>query len=61
MAQARARRAELRRALLAGEMNGVMVEIEVPERMPPMVEVFSGTGSEEMGINFQDWLGGLLP
>jgi len=61
VAQARARRAEVRRALLAGELDDQVVEIEVPERMPPMVEVFSGTGTEEMGINFQDWLGGLLP
>jgi ATP-dependent HslUV protease ATP-binding subunit HslU len=61
MAEARARRAEVRRALIAGEFDGTMVEIEVPERVPPMVEVFSGTGAEEMGINFQDWLGGLLP
>jgi len=61
MAQARTRRAEVRRALLAGELDDEMIEIEVPERVPPMVEVFSGAGTEEMGINFQDWLGGLLP
>jgi ATP-dependent HslUV protease ATP-binding subunit HslU len=61
MTEARTRRAEVRRALLAGELDDEMVEIEVPERLPPMVEVFSGTGTEELGINFQDWLGGLLP
>jgi ATP-dependent HslUV protease ATP-binding subunit HslU len=61
MGEARAKRGELRRTLLAGEMGEEMVEIEVPERLPPMVEVFSGTGNEEMGINFQDWLGGLMP
>lgn len=61
MAEARMRRAEVRRALLAGEIETEMVEIEVPDRVPPMIEVFGGTGVEEMGINFQDWLGGLMP
>lgn len=61
MTEARAKRGELRRALLAGELGDEMVEVEVPERLPPMVEVFSGAGNEEMGINFQDWLGGLMP
>ena len=28
---------------------------------PPMVEVFSGTGMEEMGINMADLFGGMLP
>lgn len=61
MAEARMRRAEVRRALLAGEIETEMVEIEVSDRVPPMIEVFGGTGVEEMGINFQDWLGGLMP
>lgn len=61
LAQARLKRAEVRRALMAGELDDEMVEIEVPDRVPPVVEVFGGTGVEEMGINFQDWLGGLLP
>ncbi len=61
LAQARLRRAEVRRALLAGELDQEMVEIEVPDRVPPMIEVFGNTGVEEMGLNFQDWLGGLLP
>ncbi len=61
LAEARVKRAETRRAITSGEMDQDMVEIEVPDRAPPVVEVFSGTGVEEMGINFQDWLGGLLP
>ncbi len=61
VAEARLRRAEVRRTLLAGELENELIEIEVPERVPPMVEVFGGTGVEEMGINFQDWLGGLMP
>ncbi|RJQ11300.1 MAG: ATP-dependent protease ATPase subunit HslU [Bacillota bacterium] len=61
MAEARLKRAEARRAILAGELDDEMVEIEVPEHLPPMVQVFGGAGAEEMGINFQDWLGGLVP
>ncbi len=38
-----------------------MVELEVEDSNPPMVEVFSGTGMEEMGINMADLFGGMLP
>jgi len=61
LAEARARRAELRRRLVAGELDEETVEIEVPERLTPVVEIFSGAGAEELGINFQDLLGGLMP
>ena len=31
------------------------------DNKPPMLEVFTGSGMEEMGINLQDMLGGLIP
>lgn len=63
--EARQRRREERergrRRLLAGEMEQEMVEIEVDDTAPPMAELFSGAGMEEMGVNLQEMLGGLLP
>ena len=61
LAEARARREELRRRLAAGELEDQMVEVEVEERQVPMVEVFSGQGVGELGINLQDVFGHLLP
>ncbi len=54
-------RERVRLRLLSGELEGEMVEIELEDSAPPMVEIFSGAGVEEMGINVQDLLGGLLP
>ncbi|MEW6307755.1 MAG: ATP-dependent protease ATPase subunit HslU [Bacillota bacterium] len=45
----------------AGELEGETVQLEVDDTQLPTVEVFSGAGVEELGINFQDMLGGLLP
>lgn len=59
--EARERRESVRERLRRGELEEVMVEIEVEDLNVPMVEVFSGAGVEEMGINFQDLLGPLLP
>lgn len=57
----RVQRQELAKRLAAGELENMMVEIEVEDNVSPMVEVFSGTGMEEMGINLQDIFGGLFP
>lgn len=61
VAQARERREEMRCRLEAGELEDQVVEIEVEDNSVPTLEVFSGQGVEEMGINFQDIFGGLLP
>jgi ATP-dependent HslUV protease ATP-binding subunit HslU len=37
------------------------VDLNVSERAMPVVEIFSNVGMEEMGINFRDMLGGLMP
>jgi len=55
------RRARLQERLERGELDQEMVEIEVEETGSPMIEVFSGQGAEEMGINLQDLVGNLLP
>ncbi len=51
----------VRESLLKGEREEETVEIEVEERKAPMVELFSGQGMEEMGINLQDVLGNIVP
>jgi ATP-dependent HslUV protease ATP-binding subunit HslU len=38
-----------------------MVEMETRQQTIPMVEVFSGQGMEEMGINLRDMLSNVLP
>jgi ATP-dependent HslUV protease ATP-binding subunit HslU len=47
--------------LKRGELEEDIVEIEVDDQRPQMIEVFSGYGMDEMGINLQDIFGGILP
>ena len=54
-------RDKLRSMLRAGQLDSRFVDIDVADRNIPMVEIFSNVGMEEMGINFKDLLGGLLP
>jgi ATP-dependent HslUV protease ATP-binding subunit HslU len=57
----RERRKEILRDLQEGKLEKELIEIEVEDSAPPMLEVFSGSGMEEMGINIQDLFGGLFP
>jgi len=50
-----------KKRLERGELEDEMVEIEVEDTSAPMLEVISAAGVEEMGVNMQDLLGGLLP
>ncbi len=54
-------REKLRGMLRAGKLDSRFVDLDVPDRSMPTVEIFSNVGMEEMGINFKDMLGGLLP
>lgn len=47
--------------LRRGELESRMVEIEVEDRRNPMLDVFSGSGMEDMSINLQDMFGSILP
>ena len=60
-AQVEALRKDLRRQLEEGLLDDQSIEIEIDDTRMPTVEVFSTTGLEEMGINFQDMLGSILP
>ncbi len=54
-------REKLRRLLREGRLDERFVELEVGDRSMPMMEIFSSSGMEELGVNFRDMLGGLLP
>ena len=54
-------REKLRERLRAGRLEEAKVEIEVEESRTPFLQVFSPQGMEEMGMNLQDMLGGMMP
>jgi ATP-dependent HslUV protease ATP-binding subunit HslU len=56
-----ATRDKLRGQLRAGRMDDRLVELETQQQATPIVEVFSGQGMEEMGINLKEMLSNLLP
>ena len=51
----------IRQKLETDELDSKTIEIETEETSPSMVEIFSGAGLDEMGFNFQDMLGGIMP
>ena len=54
-------RAEVRKRLLAGELDRQMVEIEVEENRFMTLPIWGAGGMEELGLNLQDMLGGMFP
>lgn len=54
-------RERLRSQIISGEIDDKVIEVEVEESKLPVIEIFAGTGFEEMGVNFQDMLGGMIP
>jgi ATP-dependent HslUV protease ATP-binding subunit HslU len=54
-------REKLRRMLREGKLDNRYVDLDVAERAMPMVEIFSNVGMEELGINFKDMIGSLMP
>jgi len=54
-------REKFRKYLNDGKLDDRSVDVEIQERMSPMIEVISGTGLEDMDINVKDMLGNILP
>lgn len=54
-------REKLRDLLHKGKLDDRYVDLDVADRNMPVIEIFSGTGMEEMGLNLQEMLGGMLP
>ena len=63
MAQQSSTRDKLRRLLHEGRLDERFVELEVSESsgQMPMIEIFSSSGVEDMGLNIKDMLGNLFP
>lgn len=54
-------REKFRKHLREGKFDDRFVEVDIQERSMPMIEIISGSGVEDMDINFKDMLGGLFP
>jgi len=54
-------REKLRTMLQKGKLDKRKIDLDVTAQSSPMVEIFSNTGIEEMGINVKDMLGNLMP
>jgi ATP-dependent HslUV protease ATP-binding subunit HslU len=60
-AESSSTREKLREMLREGKLDNRYVDIDISDRAVPVVEIFSSMGIEEMGINFKDMLGGIMP
>lgn len=55
-------REKIRRLLREGKLDARSVEIETQEVRPgPMIEIFSSSGVEDMGLNIKEMFGNLFP
>jgi ATP-dependent HslUV protease ATP-binding subunit HslU len=52
---------KLRAQLRAGKLDERMVELETQQQTMPMLEVFSGQGIEEVGVQLKDMLSNIMP
>lgn len=55
------RRTEMKQKLLKGELEEQVIEIEVEDAAPSMLDMFAGQGNEQMGMNMQEMFGNLMP
>lgn len=54
-------REKLRKMLIDGLLDDRIIEVEARESAMPSIEVFSGQGLEEMGIDFKEMFSNILP
>ena len=54
-------REKLRKQLKEGKLDKRLVELETRDRFVPMIEIFSGSGIEEMDINIHEMFGKMFP
>ncbi len=55
------KRKRMAHQLALGELEDYYVTIEVEEQQPSMFDMLQGSGMEQMGMNMQDALSGLMP
>ncbi len=54
-------REKLRRLLREGALDDRYVELDVPDRSAPMIEVFAGAGLEELDYSLREMLSSMMP
>ena len=55
-------REKIRRLLVEGKLDGRTVTVEIQDVRPgPMIEVFSSSGVEDMGLNIKEMFGNIFP
>nr|WP_079510230.1 HslU--HslV peptidase ATPase subunit [Mesobacillus jeotgali] len=55
------KRKNIKQKLEQGELEDELVTVEVEEQAPSMFDMLQGSGMEQMGMNMQDALSGLMP
>jgi ATP-dependent HslUV protease ATP-binding subunit HslU len=55
------KRKNIKQKLDQGELEDELVTVEVEEQTPSMFDMLQGSGMEQMGMNMQDALSGLVP
>lgn len=55
------RRRKIKFDLLSGKMEDDVIEIDVEDTAPNMMDMFAGQGNDQMGMNMQEMFGSLLP
>lgn len=55
------KRSQIKEQLAAGKLENEMIEIEVEDSSPNMMDMLSGQGPEGMGMNIQELFGQLMP
>ncbi|QED47534.1 HslU--HslV peptidase ATPase subunit [Cytobacillus dafuensis] len=56
-----AKRKVVKEKLALGELENEFITVELEEQQPSMFDMLQGSGMEQMGMNMQDALGGLIP
>ncbi|MEO2204074.1 ATP-dependent protease ATPase subunit HslU [Paenibacillus pabuli] len=55
------RRRKIKFDLLSGKLEEDIIEIDVEDTAPNMMDMFAGQGNDQMGMNMQEMFGSLLP
>lgn len=55
------RRRGVKFKLLAGQLEDDIIEVDVEDTAPSMLDMFAGQGNDQMGMNMQEMFGSLLP
>ncbi|PYY26790.1 ATP-dependent protease ATPase subunit HslU [Paenibacillus illinoisensis] len=55
------RRRKIKFDLLSGKLEEEIIEIDVEDTAPNMMDMFAGQGNDQMGMNMQEMFGSLLP